>query len=110
MILCVQIAGFAAIDAVEKAVEAEPDVILAQAPGAISFAGAALLFQFALHAAKQFGHDVSLSLLCRELTPVVTGATYFRNRDEVNGEIPGRATGIPRMSNGFAPPEMRVIT
>lgn len=81
LILGMKIVGFAAIDAVEQAVEAEPDVIFAEAPVAVPVTKAAFLVEFALHAAKWLSHEVSLCLLAGELTPVVLRAPYFRNPD-----------------------------
>ena len=56
LILGAKIAGLAAIEAIEQAVKAQPNVVLAKAPGAVAEALAAVLCELALHADVASGH------------------------------------------------------
>lgn len=51
-----EVGSFAAVKAIEQAVKAQPHVVLAQAPGAVAVAVAAVFRQLALHAGVGVSH------------------------------------------------------
>ena len=57
-ILCLHVARFAAVDAVEQAVKAHANVVLSQAPCAEAIALAAILGPLALHADVRLSHEL----------------------------------------------------
>ena len=56
--LCLHVARFAAVNAVEQAVKAHANVVLSQAPCAVAIALATLLGPLALHADVRVSHEL----------------------------------------------------